>query len=129
MIPFAPPSLRNGIAHLIEPRGWTAVMCSLKSKGDQVYILKIEHPVPDFDGWKKAFDSDPLGRQKSGVRRYRVLRPLDDPNYAMVDLEFDTLVQAEGVLTAMRAVWGRVQGKIITNPRARITEMVESREF
>ena len=22
-----------------------------------MYILRIEHPVPDFDGWKKAFDT------------------------------------------------------------------------
>ena len=27
-------------------------------------ILRIEHTVPDFDAWKKAFDSDPLGREK-----------------------------------------------------------------
>ena len=25
-----------------------------------MYILRIEHPVSDFNGWKKAFDSDPL---------------------------------------------------------------------
>jgi hypothetical protein len=30
-------------------------------------ILHIEYSVPDFDGWKKTFDSDPLGREKSGV--------------------------------------------------------------
>ena len=36
-------------------------------------ILHIEHSVPDFGGWRKTFDSDPLGREKSGVRRYRVL--------------------------------------------------------
>ena len=22
-----------------------------------MFILQIEHPVPDFNGWKKAFDS------------------------------------------------------------------------
>jgi hypothetical protein len=33
-----------------------------------MYILRIEHPVPDFEGWKTAFDSDPVGREKSGVR-------------------------------------------------------------
>ena len=22
-----------------------------------MYILRIEHPVPDFDGWKTAFDT------------------------------------------------------------------------
>ena len=46
-----------------------------------MYILRIEHPVPNFDGWKKAFDSDPVGREKSGVRRYQILRPTDDANY------------------------------------------------
>ena len=38
-------------------------------------MLRIEHLVLNFDGWKKAFDSDPVGREKSGVRRYQVLRP------------------------------------------------------
>jgi hypothetical protein len=43
-------------------------------------ILRIEHPVADFDAWKAAFDGDPLGREQSGVRRYRVLRSVDDPS-------------------------------------------------
>ncbi|MBP1779631.1 MAG: hypothetical protein H6Q86_5642 [candidate division NC10 bacterium] len=94
-----------------------------------MYVLRIEHPVPDFDGWKKAFDSDPVGREKSGVRRYRVLRPIDDPNYVMIDLEFDTRAQAEALLAAMRVVWGRVQGKVMTRPQARIVEAVEAKEY
>jgi len=94
-----------------------------------MYVLRIEHPVPDFDGWKKAFDSDPVGREKSGVRRYRVLRPIDDPNYVMIDLDFDTPAQAEALLAAMRVVWGRVQGKVMTNPQARIVEAVEAKDY
>ena len=94
-----------------------------------MYVLRIEHPVPDFDGWKKAFDSDPVGREKSGVRRYRVLQPIDDPNYVMIDLEFDTADQAEALLAAMRVVWGRVQGKIMASPQARIAEAVETKEY
>ncbi len=94
-----------------------------------MYIVRIEHPVPDFDGWKKAFDSDPVGREKSGVRRYRILRPIDDPLYVLIDLELDTLSQAEALLAAMRVVWGRVEGKIIMGPRARIVEEMESREY
>ncbi len=78
-----------------------------------MHILRIEHPIPDFDGWKKAFDSDPVGRKKSGVRRYQVLRPIDDPNYVMIDLEFDTAREAEALLAAMRVVWGRVAGTVI----------------
>jgi ribosomal protein L35AE/L33A len=94
-----------------------------------MYILRIEHPVPDFDGWKKAFDSDPVGREKSGVCRYRISRPTDDPHCVMIDLEFDTASQAESVLAAMRVVWARVEGKIMMNPRARIVEVLETREY
>jgi hypothetical protein len=94
-----------------------------------MYVLRIEHPVPDFAGWKKAFDGDPIGRERSGVRRYRVSRPIDDEKYVLVDLEFDTSAQAEALLAALRAVWGRVEGKVITSPRARIVEAVETREY
>ena len=92
-------------------------------------ILHIEHPVPDYHGWKKAFDSDPVGREKSGVRRYQILRPINDPNFVMIDLEFDTPGQAEALLAAMRAVWSRVEGTIMTNPQARIVEAVEIKEY
>ncbi len=91
-----------------------------------MYMLRIEHPVPDFDGWKRAFDSDPVGRKQSGVRRYRVLRPIDDARFVMIDLEFDTASQAEALLAAMRVVWGRVEGRIMTNPQARIVEIAET---
>jgi hypothetical protein len=94
-----------------------------------MYVLKIEHHVPDYDGWKKAFDSDPVGREKSGVRRHRVLRPTDDGHLVMIELEFDTASQAEALLAAMRLVWGRVQGKIMMNPQTRIVEVLETREY
>ena len=88
-------------------------------------IVQIEHPVPNFDAWKKAFDSDPVNRKQSGVRRYRVLRPIDNPNYAIIDLEFDNVNEAEDLLAAMRGV----QGTIIEIPRVRIVEAVESKEL
>lgn len=91
-----------------------------------MFILRIEHPVPDFEGWKKAFDSDPLGRVKAGVRRYQVLRPLEDANYVMVDLEFDTASEAEALLAALRTLWQRVEGTVMFNPQARIVEAVET---
>lgn len=94
-----------------------------------MYTLRIEHPVPNFDGWRKAFDSDPIGREKSGVRGYRVLRPIDDANYVMIDLDFDTPSQAEAVLAAMRVVWGRVEGKIMMSPKARVVEAVETKVY
>ncbi len=92
-------------------------------------MLRIEHPIFDFDAWKQAFDSDPVGREKSGVRRYQVLRPVDDPKYVMIDLEFDTVNQAEALLAAMRVVWGRVEGMIMKDAKARITEIVENKVY
>jgi hypothetical protein len=41
-------------------------------------ILRIEHPVADFERWRHAFDSDPVGRERGGVRRYRVMRARGD---------------------------------------------------
>jgi len=88
-----------------------------------MHVLRIEHGVRDFDSWKKAFDSDPIGREAGGVRSYRVLRADDDPNYALVDLEFDDASTAESFLGGLRQLWGRVEG--LTEPKARIVEVVE----
>ena len=92
-------------------------------------IVRIEHPVPDYGVWKEAFDSDPVGREGSGVRRYQVLRVVDDPNYVMIDLEFDSSSDAEVFLAAMRTVWVRVAGTIMSNPQVRIVEAVEVKEY
>ncbi len=92
-------------------------------------ILRIEHPVAEYHTWKEAFDRDPVGREKSGVRRYRILRPIDDPNYVMIDLEFNTPGEAEALLAAMRVVWGRVPGIITSTPQARIVEATETKEY
>ena len=94
-----------------------------------MYILRIEHTVPDFDGWKKAFDSDPIGREKAGVRRYRVFRPTDDAQCVLVDLEFDSANAAESVLAALRTLWDRVSEEVMMNPQARIVEVVETKQY
>jgi hypothetical protein len=92
-----------------------------------MYILRIEHAVADFDGWKKAFDSDPVGRKKSGVRSYQIMRPFDNPNYVLVDLSFDTAKEAEALLAALRTLWGRVKGAVVQEePKAQIFEIVRS---
>lgn len=93
-----------------------------------MHILRLEHPVPNFDSWKKAFDSDPIGRKQMGVRRYHVYRPTDDPDYALVDLEFDSASQAEACLSALRTLWSRVQGSVMNDPRVRILSLIEERQ-
>jgi hypothetical protein len=94
-----------------------------------MYILRIEHPIFNFEDWKKAFDNDPIGREKSGVRRYQISRPLDDEKYVMIDLEFETVNQAEAVLAALRVLWGRVEGTIMMNAQTRIVEVMETGEY
>ncbi len=93
-------------------------------------MLRIEHTVSNFDSWKTAFDSDPVGRQKSDVRSYRILRPTDDPNYVMIDLEFDGLKQAENFTSALRNLWGSTEAqKVMQNPKLRIVEQMETKEY
>ena len=94
-----------------------------------MHVLQIEHPVPDFETWKRAFDGDPVGRERSGVRRYRVMRPIDDGRYAIIELEFDSLGEAEAMERSLRELWGRVEGRVMTDPKTRIVEIVESREL
>jgi hypothetical protein len=71
-----------------------------------MHILRIEHQIQDFDSWKAAFDRDPIGRRHSSVRRHRILRPVDDPDYVMLDLEFESAGEAEAFRDALeRDVW------------------------
>jgi hypothetical protein len=92
-----------------------------------MHILRVEHAVSDFDAWKNVFDSDPVGRKQQGVRRYRILRQVDDPGYVLIDLEFDSADEAEAFAAALREIWGRVV--VMRNPQARVAEVVESKEL
>lgn len=94
-------------------------------------ILHIEHPVRNFDLWKKAFDSDPIGRERSGVRHYQVLQPIDDSNYVMIDLAFDNSKAAESCLAALREVWKSptASSALLGSPQTRIVEVVESKQY
>jgi hypothetical protein len=110
-----------------------------------VYILRVEHPVADYDAWKAAFDSDPIGRERSGVRRYRIMRATDDPSHVMIDLEFDSLGEAEAVKVALgevefdsaseaEAVRAALEDpttplEVTHGLRVRINEVVETKEY
>ena len=91
-------------------------------------IVRIEHAVPSFEKWKQTFDSDPADRKGSGVRRYQVLRRLDDPNGVMIDLEFDRIEEAEAFLRTMERIWSGPGKAVMQSPRACIAELVEAKE-
>lgn len=68
--------------------------------------LRIEHPVTDFDTWSTAFDRFADLRKKSGVLHQRVQRPIDDPLYVVIELDFETTSQAETFLRFLHTnIW------------------------
>ena len=91
--------------------------------------LRIEHAVTEYEGWKRAFDSDPADRKGHGVRSYHVLRSVEDPNFVMIDLEFDSQPEAEAMLATMRGVWAGPGKDVMRNPQARILDTAERRDL
>jgi hypothetical protein len=92
-----------------------------------VAILQIQHAVRDFDRWKQAFDSDPVGREQGGVRRYRILQAADDPNFVVIELEFDGKEEAEAFGDRLRELWSRAGDEVgLEGPHARVFDSVES---
>jgi hypothetical protein len=97
-----------------------------------MHVLQIEYPVPDYGAWKAAFDRDVLDREGSGVRRYRVLRPIHEPNYVAIDLEFDNAGDAEAYLAALRRqFYSSRQASPASDggPKTRIVEVAEAKEY
>lgn len=96
-----------------------------------MYVLHIEHSVPDYDAWRRmGFDSDPLGRQQMGVKRYRVGRRADNPNHVMIDLEFATRDAADKMAAALRQMWVGAQARgLINAPQLNSFELVDAVEL
>jgi len=94
-----------------------------------MFVLQVEHNVSSYDGWKKAFDSDPINRKKSGVKRYQVYQSVEDPKYVVIDLYFDSLEQSLATLKALQGLWSKVQGTVMIDPKARILNIKEAAEL
>jgi hypothetical protein len=56
--------------------------------------LHIEHPITDYDTWRGAFDGFAEARRGAGVIDERIARPVDDPCYIVVALDFETTERA-----------------------------------
>ena len=97
-----------------------------------MFSLRIEHQIHGFDMWKAAFDRLPAIRERAGVRSHRVFRPVDDPNYVMIDLDFDSADAAEDFLAVLhRDVWRSSEKApaLAGRPQTRIVEVMESKEY
>ncbi len=67
--------------------------------------VHIEHPISDFTTWKAAFDRAAPLRAESRVRGYQIHRPIDDPAYVTIRLDFDDIVDANTFLEKLRQLW------------------------
>jgi hypothetical protein len=63
------------------------------------------------------------------VRNFQIYRGVSDPNFVMIDLEFDTVEQAEGLLATMGQVWAGPAKDLMKNPAAWIREKKVSVEI
>jgi hypothetical protein len=74
--------------------------------GIALTTLHIEHPITDFATWSAAFERFAAARRQAGVRSHRVQQPIDDPNYVVIDLDFDSAGEATAFLQFLRtSVW------------------------
>ena len=94
-----------------------------------MYVLNYWHSTPDYAAWKKVFDSDPLGRAASGIRRYTIERPAGDEHTVIGHLEFDTIAEAETFAGRLEEVWKGTASQVVSNAGHNITEVLEQKQL
>jgi len=92
--------------------------------------LLIEHSISDFDLWHDAFKRFAARRKEGGVIRERIMRPVDDPHYVLIDLEFVDLEATRAFLQFLETqVWSTPANSpaLVGSPRTRIAEVAPTR--
>ncbi len=87
--------------------------------------LLIEHSISDFGTWRDAFTRFAERRKEGGVLRERIMQPIDDPHYVLIDLEFATREAAQRFLEFLETrVWSIPANSpaLIGSPRTRIVD-------
>jgi len=89
--------------------------------------LHIQHAITDFETWASAFSRFGEARRQAGVRSQLVRRPVDDPNYVVIDLDFDTSGEATKFQRFLEAqVWANPENApaLAGSPETMILESV-----
>jgi hypothetical protein len=87
--------------------------------------LHIEHAITDFDVWVAAFARFDEARRTAGVRDERVYRPIEDPHFVVIDLDFDSPAKAKEFLRFLETVvWQNPANSpaLTGSPRALVLE-------
>ena len=93
--------------------------------------LRIEHKITDYTVWKGAFDRFADMRAAAGARGYLIRRPVDDAQYVIVDLDFDSSEEARAFVEMLRTrVWSTPANSpaLAGDPITRILVTEEARQ-
>jgi hypothetical protein len=80
--------------------------------------------------WNTTFQRFTELRQQAGVLQHRILQPIDDPRYVVIDLDFETTTKAEAFLEFLQTkVWASSENApaLVGTPHTKILEPAESR--
>ena len=90
-----------------------------------MFTLSIEHAISDFPTWKQAFDRFGEAREKAGVLSHRIRRPVGDPHYVVIELDFEAQENAEGFRQFLQTVvWTNRDASpaLVGPPQTRVLE-------
>jgi hypothetical protein len=90
-----------------------------------MFTLSIEHAISDFPTWKQAFDRFAEARANAGIRSHRIRRPVGDPHYLVIELDFDAQDKAESFRRFLHdVVWSNNDASpaLAGTPQTRILE-------
>lgn len=90
--------------------------------------LHIEHPITDLVTWLGAFGRFAEARKSAGVKAQRIHQPVDDERYICVELDFDTVDEAQAFKRFLETkVWASpaTAPGLGGTPRARVLTPVE----
>src|SRR5688572_21633303 len=126
----SPRTLRTGPSSSMSPTSPAGVVTGVivGKHGGPMATLRIEHAITDYATWKGAFDRAAPFRAQAGVRGYRIQRPVDEPNYLLIDLEFDDAASADSFRTFLREnIWTSPEASPALDglPQARVVDTVE----
>ena len=91
--------------------------------------LRIEHKIASLEGWRKAFDSDPLNRKQAGVRHYRIYQPSEDPDLVIIELDFDYPEEAEAMQARLNQLFPKIEGTIVFGVQIKRFNLIESQDL
>jgi hypothetical protein len=93
--------------------------------------VQIQHDVKDFETWKRAFDKNPLRRDRGGVSRYVMCRCVEKPSVLFIQLHFPKREDAEAYLLELERMLPTVEDAVGfgEEPKAWLLEEVEQRAY